>query len=123
MKRTTLKYVFDDFIEYNNSPNKYNIQKIKYSIGDVNSYSKKMLDLSSKDLSSDEKLIIDLINYIDFPNLKDSFVEGTIEIGFTNDPIYLKLFYDGNKTKVIRYEGKGMHYGIDRLIELIEAIQ
>ncbi len=115
-----LVYKFGNFIEENNELKEYEIQKIKYWIGDVNSYSQKLVDLSSTNLKPEASRIKDLLCYIDFPELESSFDYGVIESHGNVDPIYLKLFFDNDKTKVIRYRGNGMHDGIDRLIKLIE---
>lgn len=115
-----LIYKFGAFMEENNELKEYKIQKIKYWIGTVNSYSKKLVDLSSTNLKPEASRIKDLLCYIDFPELESSYDDGIIQLDANTDPIYLKLFFDNNKTKVIQYRGNGMHDGIDRLIELIE---
>ncbi|MCL1674736.1 DUF6438 domain-containing protein [Elizabethkingia meningoseptica] len=141
-KNKDLLYKYDDFIEYNPHPVSYNIEKIEYyttgcygscpiftlSVNqDKTAYFKaKRYNKPTRDaeeITGDFKTridrksyneIISLLNYIDFPNLKDEY-----DVNWTDDQTsYLTITYNNGKKKAIRDYGMIGTYGLDRLYEL-----
>ncbi len=131
-----LIYKFQDFIEYNNSNNFYNIQKIQFStmgcFGECPIFSLQ-IDSNRKAKyfahqfnepdgkfkgqikSKDYIQIVELLNYIDFPNLNDNY-----QVSWTDDQTsILKISYDNGKTKSIYDYGLIGTYGLDRLYDLL----
>jgi hypothetical protein len=135
-----LIYKFGDFIEYNDLPKNYNIQKIEYEttmcfgtcpVFNLTIYS----DHSAKyealkfnkpngkfDGTIDGKTyseLVALLNYINFPNLKENY-----SVGWTDDQTCtLKITYDNGKTKTITDYGKIGTYGLNRVYSILFSLR
>lgn len=133
-------YKFENFIENNDSPIDYNIQKIEFSTtmcfgtcpvfslrinGDR---SAKYTALKFNNLDGtfngtiDYKIyneLVGLLNYIDFPNLKSSY-----SVNWTDDQTCtLIITYDNGKTKTITDYGKIGTYGLDRVYNILFSLR
>lgn len=135
-----LIYKFGDFIEYNYLPKDYIIQKIEYAttmcfgacpvfnltINSDHSAVYNALKYNEPDgkfnVAVDDKSYAELpgiLNYIDFPRLKDSY-----RVGWTDDQTCtLKITYDHGKTKTITDYGKIGTYGLNRVYDIIFALR
>lgn len=149
-KRIKLKYLFDDFIEFNSNPKKYTIEKIEYSISGCFGTCPEFNLTINKDTSatfkairfnfSDEvkgdwtkeegnfkgkinpkeyNKIVDLLNYINFPTLKDFYFIARSDQQRTS----LKITFDSGKIKMISDYGLEGTYGLKRLYELISDLR
>ena len=143
LTKKTLIYKFGDFIEFNENPKKYEIEKIEYQTSmcfgtcpkfrlEINENRKAVFDAEnynretreSKEVQGkfettiDEKYysqLIDLLNYIDFPNLKDNY-----SVNWTDDQsCTLKITYNNREIKEIKDYGLIGTYGLDRLYQLL----
>ena len=144
LKFVDLVYKYGDFIEYNPKVKDYSIQKIEYQttmcfgtcpkffisidknkqgIFKAESYNKETRE-SKKVITgtfetilkeSSFKEIINLLNYIDFPNLKDNYA-----VSWTDDQTStLTITYGNGQVKKIRDYGLIGTYGLDRLYQIL----
>lgn len=148
LKFDDLVYKYGDFIEYNPKVNDYSIQKIEYQttgcfgtcpiffisidknrqgIFKAQSYNLETGDSKKEILGtfhttlkeSSFKKIINLLNYIDFPNLKDNYT-----VPWTDDQTStLTITYGNGQVKNIRDYGLIGTYGLDRLYELLFEVR
>ena len=131
-----LIYKFGDFVEFNIAPQNHNIEKIEYSTtGCYGSCPIFSLDINSDRTAKfnatrynepdgkfggiindvDYSTLIALLNYIDFPNLKNNYsVNWTDDQGCT-----LTITYDNGKTKTINDYGLIGTYGLDRTYDFL----
>lgn len=138
-----LIFKYGDFIEYNSHPRNYSIEKIEYqtstcfgtcpkfnividpdksSIFKAEAYNRnntngKAIAGIFKTVLSDSSFseIISLLNYIDFPNLKDNYA-----VNWTDDQTStLTVTFNSGQVKTIKDYGLIGTYGLDRLYELI----
>lgn len=147
LQRKDLIFKFGDFVEYNPAPKNYNIEKIEYQttmcfgtcpvfsisidknragLFKAEAYNRKTED--SKEIKGTFKTtvdedsyseIINLLNYIDFPNLKDDYA-----VNWTDDQTCkLKITYNNGQVKTIRDYGLIGTYGLDRLYQLLFALR
>lgn len=133
----TLIYRFGDFIELNNSPKIYKIEKIEYRtsgcFGVCPSFGltinlnrnaiykpiyfnkKKKGTFKGKIENSRLNELINLLNYIDFPSLKDDYY-----VTWTDDQTsFLTVTYDGGKVKNIKDYGLIGTFGLKRAYEIL----
>ena len=142
-----LTYKYGDFIEYNSKPQNYSIEKIEYQtsmcfgtcpkfyisilrdksavfkaeIHNRESRDSKeiqgVFSTTLRDTSFSE--IINLLNYIDFPKLKDNY-----SVGWTDDQTStLTVTYNNGQVKKIKDYGLIGTYGLDRLYQLLFALR
>lgn len=138
-----LTFKYGDFVEYNLQPKNYSIEKIEYQTTMCFGSCPKFYISILKDKSSTFKAeaynrelrnskeikgefnttladtsfreIINLLNYIDFPNLKDNYA-----VGWTDDQTCtLTITYNNGQVKKIRDYGLIGTYGLDRLYQLL----
>jgi hypothetical protein len=136
IKSKRLIYKFGDFVEYNSSKTKYDIQKIEYKTTmcfgtcpefelTINSDRKakyNALQYNKPDgkfngIIDQKKYdeLVELLNYIDFPNLKESY-----SVSWTDDQTCsLKITYDNGKTKIINDYGLIGTFGLDRTYDML----
>lgn len=141
--KKTLIYKFGDFIEYNNNPKKYDIEKIEYqttmcfgtcpefnikidkskkAIFNAQTYNRKSRKgkeikgvFKTEIKENDYSEIVQLLNYIDFPNLKDNY-----SVNWTDDQsCTLSITYNNGKVKKIRDYGLIGTFGLDRIYNLM----
>lgn len=133
----TLIYKYGDFVELNESPKKYKIEKIEYETsGCFGACPIFKLAVSSADRAAsyeairfnpeegkfkgtirqaDFEELANLLNYIDFPNLKDNY-----SVGWTDDQTGIStVTYDGGKVKKIVDYGKLGTFGLSRAHEIL----
>lgn len=135
-----LIYKFGDFIEYNDSPKNYNIQKIEYKttmcfgtcpVFNLTIYSDRSTKYEALKFNNpngvfngtiDTKTyseLVELLNYIDFPILKDNY-----SVNWTDDQTCtLKITYDNGETKTITDYGKIGTYGLDRAYDILFSLR
>lgn len=139
-----LIYKFNTFIEPNNNLVTHKISKIEYETSecfgtcpvfkieiDANrntiynaiEYNDLTGIYYSKISQDDYYTLIRLINYLDFPNLKDRY-----KVNWTDDQSYkLIITYDDGKTKTINDYGKAGTYGLiqvyDKLFDLRKKLE
>ncbi len=139
----TLIYMFGDFIELNKKQKMYNIEKIEYQTTrcfgtcpqfnividksknatfDAQHYNIK--DKSGKEIKGKYKAtikdkdfdeIVNLLNDIDFPNLKDNYTIGRKDYQAS----FLTIIYDNGKVKKIRDYGLSGTTGLKNLYTLM----
>ncbi|MBS9766300.1 MAG: hypothetical protein KGV44_02015 [Flavobacteriaceae bacterium] len=138
-----LIYKFGDFIELNENVKKYNVKEIEYRttgcygtcsefkliIRDDRTAFFNAIEYNSKTEDSEELKgnftcqidkksyleLVDLLNYIDFPNLKDEYA-----VNWTDDQSSLLIVtYDNRKVKFIEDYGLLGTYGLDRLYQML----
>ena len=138
-----LTFKYGDFVEYNSNPKSYSIEKIEYqttmcygtcpkfyisilkdksSIFKAEAYNRELRNpkeikgVFNTTLSDTSFLeIINLLNYIDFPNLNDNYA-----VGWTDDQTCtLTITYDNGQTKAIKDYGLIGTYGLDKLYQLL----
>lgn len=143
LKFSDLILKYGDFIEYNSQPKNYAIQKIEYraakcygpcpqffisidndktSIFKAHAFNKETE--SSKEMKgtfqtiirdSSFSEIINLLNYLDFPNLNDNYA-----VSWTDDQTCtLTITYNNGQVKKIRDYGLIGTYGLSRLYQLL----
>lgn len=143
--KITLIYKFDEFIEYSKKDIEHNIEKIEFTTsgcyGTCPVFELTLMDnhigifkphrfnfsddyenakeekgiLKSKIDENTFNQIFDILNYIDFENLKDDYsVSWTDDQGST-----LKITYDNGKVKTISDYGMVGSYGLKRLYKLL----
>ncbi len=133
----TLIYKFGDFIELNNSPKTYKIEKIEYRTSGcfgacpsfnltINSIrnaiykpiyfnKKKKGTYKGKIETSQFNELINLLNYIDFPMLHNDYY-----VTWTDDQTsFLTITYDGGKVKNIKDYGLIGTFGLSRVYEIL----
>ena len=142
LQQKDLIFKFGDFIEFNKSPKTYKIEKIEYTTGmcfgtcpafsiEINKDRKGTFKAeyyntktkNSKEVNGTFKTdineksyseIIGLLNYIDFPNLKDDY-----SVSWTDDQTCnLTITYNNGQKKKIKDYGLIGTYGLDRLYQL-----
>lgn len=135
-----LVYKFGDFIEYNDLPKNYNIQKIEYKttmcfgtcpVFNLTIYSDRSAKYDALKFNKpngvfngtiDTKTyseLVGLLNYIDFPTLKDNY-----SVNWTDDQTCtLKITYDNGETKTITDYGKIGTYGLDRAYNILFSLR
>jgi len=142
-----LVYHFDDFIEYNAELKKYNIEKIEYRAtmcfgtcpafyitiekdrkGTLKADGYNINPLTKKEIKGkfNAKIdiqhfneIINLLNYLDFPNLEDNY-----SISVTDYPTsYLTITYDNGKTKSIKDYGQNGTFGLRRVYKFFSDLR
>ena len=147
LEYSDLIFKYGDFIEYNPQPAKLAIEKIEYqtticfgtcpqfdiSIENDRSAVFKALaynweSSSSKEIKGTFKTILKsdafdeitgLLNYVDFPGLKDDYA-----VNWTDDQTCtLTITYDGGKVKKISDYGLIGTFGLDRLYQLLFALR
>ena len=142
-RKFKLIYKFDHFIEYNEKPRISKIKKIELitlgCFGECPAFDMTILEdksaifkpryynngvkndedgksilktvISTKDFNE----LVDLLNYIDFSNLENSY-----SVPWTDDQIAtLKITYDDNKIKTIEDYGLAGTYGLSRFFEML----
>lgn len=136
-----LVYKFGDFIEENLEAVDHRIEKIQFSTSSCygpcpifrlaiksdrraqwfaksnNEISKKYFQGSylTKVAQNNFDELVDLLNYIDFPNLKENY-----EVNWTDvQTSTLRITYDGGKVKLIKDYGLIGTYGLDRFYEMM----
>jgi hypothetical protein len=141
LQSTTLIYKFDDFIEENKKSATHKINKIEYSTSGCfgtcpifnltiisdrtakwtaemhNEIAKKELKGNFQATITQDKFdeLINLLNYLDFENLKDRYA-----VGWTDDQSStLEITYDNGKIKLIHDYGLIGTYGLDRVYQMI----
>lgn len=145
--KNTLIYKFGDFVEYNPETTKHTIRKIEFKTTgcfgtcpvfnlviaqnrtakfDAQMYNRP--DRKSKEIKGkfsteikekDFSEIVDLLNYIDFPNLKNEY-----SVNWTDDQsCTLKITYDDGITKTINDYGMIGTYGLDRVYEMLYSLR
>lgn len=143
LKYIDLTFKYGDFVEYNPKPLVYSIEKIEYQtttcfgicpkfyisiLKDKSSFfkaeaynresrnSKEVNGTYSTTLTDTSFLeIINLLNYIDFPNLKNNY-----DVGWTDDQTcILTVTYDNGHVKTISDYGLIGTYGLERLYQLL----
>lgn len=143
LTKKTLVYKFGDFVEYNKNPGNYDIEKIEYqtsmcfgtcpkfhldiadnrkAIFNAENYNRETRE--SKEIQGkfettinvkEYHQLVDLLNYINFPNLKDNYA-----VSWTDDQsCTLRITYNNGKTKEIKDYGLIGTYGLDRLYQLL----
>lgn len=143
LKYSDLIFKYGDFVEFNSQPKNYDIEKIEYqttmcygtcpqffisidkdksSIFKAQTYNRETR--SSKEIKgtfqttlSDSSFleIMNLLNYIDFPNLSDNY-----SVGWTDDQTCtLTITYNNGQVKKIRDYGLIGTYGLDRLYQIL----
>lgn len=142
VEKKSLTFKFGDFIELNENPTKNNIEKIEFKtsvcFGSCPSFQMIInqditavfiAEIYNRETRKSEEIIgkfktvlkeksyteiIDLLNYINFPELKESY-----SVNWTDDQTSnLKITYDNGKVKEISDYGLIGTYGLDRLYEL-----
>ncbi|AZA93179.1 Uncharacterised protein [Chryseobacterium nakagawai] len=144
LMKKDLIFKFGDFIEYNENPNSYSIEKIEYQTGSCFGTCPKFYISIDKnrnglfkaeyyninDAKSNQEIvgtfktlitktnydeIIHLLNYIDFPKLQDRY-----SVNWTDDhSSTLKITYNNGKIKEIKDYGLIGTYGLDRVYSLL----
>jgi len=132
-----LIFKYGGFIEINDNPQNYSIEKIEYKTSgcygncpifelslDGNlealykpiAYNKKKKGIFKGKINEAQyQEVIDLLNYIDFSNLKDEYLSG----GTDQQNSYLTITYDNGKIKqIMDYSLKGT-FGLRRLHEIL----
>lgn len=132
----TLIYKFSDFVEYNPSSKNYNIQKIEFAangclgecpqfklIIDSNknaeytaiNYNKKYGVFKGVIDETSHTELIQLLNYIDFPSLKNIY-----QVEWKDDQgAVLKITYDNGKVKMIYDDGMHGTFGLERVYKIL----
>ena len=135
-ERKRLIYLFNDFVEYNAKVRDFHIEQIEYSTTmcfgtcpvfslSINKdrtaeYDAKQFNKESGEFAAviDEKHfteLMQLVNYIDFPKLKDHY-----SVSWTDDQTsILVITYDGGKQKKIIDYGLMGTFGLSRLYDLL----
>ncbi len=145
--KSTLVYKYDDFIEYNPKVIRHTIKKIEFTTSGcfgtcpvfnlvinqnrsakfvAEMYNRPYRDASeikgtfSAEINEKEfNEIEDLLNYIDFPNLKGGYA-----VHWTDDQTStLKITYDNGLTKAIHDYGMIGTYGLDRLYKMLSSLR
>ncbi|SDQ42161.1 hypothetical protein SAMN05421664_1545 [Chryseobacterium soldanellicola] len=132
-----LIYKYEGFIEENTNPKRHNILEMQFETSGSywNSYVLKMEIVSNRDIiwvTKDDgflrsgvytsklsmekfKEIVDLLNYIDFENLKDEYEVGYSDAATTR----LKVTYDNLKVKNISDNGGMGTRGLRKLYDIL----
>lgn len=131
-----LIYKFGGFVEPNENPKEYKIEKIEYETGicygtcpsfelkinfdrtaeyNAKIYNKKKGKFTGKILQSNYDELVGLLNYIDFPNLKDNY-----SVNWTDDQTsILKITYNNGKVKTIKDYGLIGTFGLNRVYSIL----
>lgn len=145
LEQVTLVYNSGDFVEENANPTKKDIEKIEFStsgcfgtcpIFDLTIHSdrsaewfaKRFNKIDNREVKGDFNStitknkfeeIINLLNYIDFVNLKDDY-----SVGWTDDQTAtLKVTYNNGKIKTIKDYGLKGTRGLEKLYQLLYKIR
>lgn len=144
-KESKLTFKYDAFIEYNSNPKKYLIEKIEYSasgcfgmcpvfglsinedgsaefLAKTYNYTEewqkgKLMSGTYKTIINNEQIreITNLLDYIDFPNLKNEYF-----VSWTDDQTgTFKITYNNGKVKTIKDYGLQGTYGLKKMHELL----
>ncbi|MDI1255441.1 MAG: DUF6438 domain-containing protein [Flavobacterium sp.] len=145
--KNTLIHKYGDFVEYNPEISKHTIKKIEFETTgcfgtcpvfnlvidqnriakfDANMYNrpnrkaKEIKGKFSTEIKEKEfNEIVDLLNYIDFPNLKNEY-----SVDWTDDQsCTLKITYDDDVTKTINDYGMIGTYGLDRVYKMLYSLR
>lgn len=131
-----LVFAFGDFVEYNEKPPSYRIEKIDYktsgcfgtcpifkitikrtgeAVYHAIQFNPKDGKFSGKVRQSELEDVIRLLNYIDFPTLQDKY-----SVNWTDDQSSsLTITYDGGKVKTINDYGMLGTFGLSRANDLL----
>lgn len=136
----TLIYKYGNLINYNSKPKKYKIEKISFNgfnirgeyaiiieqnlntsfklskgINDTLYYYKAQRKISSNEYNE----LIDLLNYMDFPSLKEKYFERSSSHIMCD----LTINYNNGKTKFILDDGMENHYSLKALYSKFEDLK
>lgn len=143
LTKKTLVYKFGDFVAFNSNPKQYDIEKIEYQTtvcygtcpkfqieisknrnAIFNAENNNRRTRKSKEIQGEFETVINknsyfdlinLLNYIDCPNLKHKY-----SVNWTDDQsCTLKITYNNGKVKEIRDYGLIGTSGLDRLYQLL----
>lgn len=139
--KENLIYKYGGFIEENTAPKRHNILEIEFETSGSyrNNFVLKMEIVSNGDITWTSrndgfltagiyrakisqvkfKEIVDVLNYIDFENLADSYEANYSDAATT----YLKITYDNLKVKNIRDNGSMGTRGLRRLYDLLNDLK
>ena len=140
IKKGTLAFKFDGFIENNTTPKDYHIQSIEYfrsgcygtcPVFKLKIYANRTISYEAilfnkakkgnyqgKIEKTQYQTLIDCLNYIDFPSLNDKyFVDWTDDASSS-----LKIIYDNGKTKTINDYGLIGTFGLKHINDLLLEI-
>jgi hypothetical protein len=140
LRKDTLVFKYGGFVNYNHKPGKYHIEKIELTTFDIRGELDVVMDKSlnvslkktrghydqtivtnAKIKLSKEKhdQIFNLLEYMDFPKLKDS-----LRVGATDQPIAnLKITYNNGKVKKIFDEGMTENFSLKNLYAKFESLR
>lgn len=137
-KRTDkLIFKYGGFINYNSKPKKYQIQKIVFTGFDIRGEYEISIDNKlnatfkntkgeyiyngNRKLSKGEyDGIVNLLNYMDFPNLKDDY----FTMGVSDSPMCeLKIIYNNGKSKNIFDSGMENNFSLKNLYAKLESLK
>jgi hypothetical protein len=135
-----LTYKFGDFIEYNLNPKKYSIKKIEYETTmcfgtcpvfnltinadhsaryEAVKYNKHNGKFKGTIDDKSFQELTELLNYIDFPGLKDNY-----SVRWTDDQTFtLKITYNNGLKKVITDYGKLGTFGLERVYNILFSLR
>ncbi|TGD56677.1 DUF6438 domain-containing protein [Flavobacterium humi] len=145
--KNTLVYQYGDFVEYNPEITKHVIKKIEFKttgcfgtcpvfnlVIDQNRAAKFDAQMYNRQKENVKEIkgefsteikekefneIVDLLNYIDFPNLKNEY-----SVPWTDDQsCTLKITYDNGSTKTIYDYGMIGTYGLDRIYGMLYSLR
>jgi hypothetical protein len=136
----TLVYKFGDFVEYNSSAKNYTIQKIEFAakgclsecsqfklIVDSNKnaeynairFNKKYGEFKGVVDKPHYMELIQLLNYINFPSLKNIY-----QVDWKDDQSgVLKITYDNGKVKMIYDDGLHGTFGLERVYKILFGLR
>ena len=136
----TLIYKYDNLINYNSYPKKYKIEKITFNGFDNRGEYKVVINQNLKTsfklskgindtlyyYKADRKLLleeynelIDLLNYMDFPSLKEEYFERSSSHTMCD----LTINYNNNKIKHIFDHGMENHFSLKALYSKLEDLK
>lgn len=138
LRHDKLIFKYGGFINFNNKPGKYHIEKIEFTTYDIRGEFEVVVDRSLsvpikniqgyydeniikkskiKLATKDHAEIFNMLNYMDFPKLKDS-----LHISGTDQPFCnLKITYDNGKVKKIFDYGMEENFSLKNLYTKLEA--
>jgi len=139
IESSKLIYKFDDFVEYNKSPQNHQIEKIKYKQGgfsieifsnETARYKTTGYDplrgrgmfnawFNSTLKESEWSELTGLLNYLDFTNLADKYYIS----GSHYATGILEIIYDDGKVKTINDDGLMGTFGLNRVYQMMNALK